>query len=304
MTVTINEIWEKEDFTLVRGNFFHEDSSCTKTFVVDGVSTEAEACSLAYYAADRYIATPDGELSIPRHSASIAEKCGESRWKVSVEYRYLPLSDENTRDGGYDSDDDGTSHGRGYNDQNKNVVTHSFDCTASTLHLTTPLAQWCRWSSVGGTQDTPCPGIPIGMPSDEEGEPAGVDIVWPQVTEKYTKTFPIEVVLSTAWKRKMIAFHRCVNMGSYHGYDTGEVLFLGCSYNTPLVGSKTVSVDFNFSIIENDYNASFAGHLIGNVCGHDYVWAKHKQDANGIKVVDAVFVSQVYVYRNLSLLGV
>lgn len=189
----------------------------------------------------------------------------------------------------------------GYDTRSKAVA--AFDCSNATFHAVNALRQECRFSTTGIPIGVQCTHIPIGSTLKHDDEPAGLDILYPQVTEKYVKVLPFDKVTSTAWKRKMSRFNRCLNSGTFKGWSPGEVLFMGCNYSTPVSGVDDVVVEFNFSIAENEDNAVVGGHAIGMVLGHDYIWTM-QTDVNGVTTVANVFVSGVYAFRDFSELGV
>lgn len=80
-------------------------------------------------------------------------------------------------------------------------------------------------------------------------------------------------------------------------------MFMGLSYTTPQRGVKTVKVTFDFSIRLNEDKATVAGIKVGDVKGHEYVWAVTSgaySDNNVSPVVQYIFKSQVVEFADFS----
>ena len=294
--ITIDESYEMASMTLRQGNFGNANSTVARIYVVRGASDETEACAAAYEKAPDKIPDMEGRDRIPKLQAQVHEKCGDSIWKIAVEYGYTtgssPTSDED--------------------DQEENDVPEvSFQCSGSTIHITQAIDQVCRYSRPGLPEISheDAKKIPIGWNGKRgpESEAAGVDVPCAELHEIYVKHMRFSVVRSIAWRRKVAKCYRKINVGKFKGWEPGEVMFMGCSYTTPLRGVDKVKVTFDFLIRQNEDNVKVCGHDIGDIYGQDYVWAitSDKKNGNAIsKVVDYIFDSRVVPVADFNILGV
>lgn len=186
----------------------------------------------------------------------------------------------------------------------------NFDCSAGTKHVSTPIAQVCVYSADDSREaGNLASAIPVGWNGKfgAESEVAGVDVSIGELRETYTKTFSRSKVMSSSWKRKVANMVGKVNSGTFHGWDPGEVMFLGASYAAPLKGSEEVKVSFQFSIRINEKNAKVGAINVGDCAGFEYLWAitsDRIEDGKRIPIVKKIYKAQVCQSANLSVLGV
>lgn len=180
-------------------------------------------------------------------------------------------------------------------------ATVSFDCGGGTMHRTHAIG---KERIAFGTKKA---GGAIGWngKSGSEMSITGVDIPTAQLRETYTKIMKLSKI-TTAYKRKVANLVGKVNMGSFKGWESGEVMFLGMSYSCPAKKSAKVTVSFNFSIQMNEHNAQVGEKKIGNKKGWEYVWVLSKtvMDKDTPKLdIEAIYVDQVCEYANFGILG-
>jgi hypothetical protein len=150
--------------------------------------------------------------------------------------------------------------------------------------------------------------IPIGWNGKlgRESSATGVEVHMPELREQYVRIMKYETVRSSAWRRRIASCIGKVNSGAFKGWNRGEVMFLGCSYQTPQDNDSKVKVTFEFLIRINETNAIVSGINIGNIYGHEYVWAVQDNyigaaSDNNIKYI---FCAQVADFADFDILGV
>lgn len=100
-----------------------------------------------------------------------------------------------------------------------------------------------------------------------------------------------------------------VNKGSFHGWQTGEVMFIGASYSAPSDNnSAKVVVSFDFMIQPNESEFEICGNKISKE-GFEYAWSITRTSADAEKkspAVDVVgiYIDQVCPYADFGCLGV
>ena len=180
-------------------------------------------------------------------------------------------------------------------ENNVGEATVSFDCSGGSVHLTQAYAQR-RGLSIGWNGKTG-----DGM------EVAGVDVPVAQMRETYTQIKRLSE-LTTAYKRRVAACVGKVNNGKFKGWEAGEVMFLGASYNAPDKNSSKVAVTYNFSIQPNEAGAVYGGITIGAKKGWEYVWAITKSlvgvGGSPASVIRAIYIAQVAQYADFGKLGI
>ena len=89
--ITIQELYDSHQVSLIRGSLLNSGSVATRNYLVRGTNDEIIACQRAYSLAPPYIIDNETDLRlyrIPKYSVSVSERCDDTTWKVSVEYRY------------------------------------------------------------------------------------------------------------------------------------------------------------------------------------------------------------------------
>ena len=287
MSITVKQAWSGVDLSLEQGSGSNSNSAATVTYIVKGTTDDIAACTSAYEFA------PEEYSSIPKKSVSISERLTDDTWKVEVRYGSESAS---SGDGGGDENDE---------------ATVSFDCSAGTKHMTQAIEQTCVFAADGQTKDSAsaAAAVPIGWNGKDgsESEAAGVDVSIGELRETYTKPMSKSKVTGTSWKRKVAELVGKVNSGSFKGWSSGEVMFLGCSYSAPTKGSKNVNVSFHFAIRLNESKATVAGHSVGSKKGFEYIWALTDDEVkNGERVrkVKKIYKAEVCYTDSFGSLGI
>lgn len=287
MAITVTQAWDAVDLELEQGSGTHSSSAATVHYIVTGTEVDTEACTAAYNAA------PEEYCSIPKKSVSISERLTDNTWKIEVKF-----GSESTSSGGDSGDED-------------DEPTVSFDCSAGTKHMTQAIEQTCVYAADGQTKDSAsvAAAVPIGWNGKDgcESEAAGVDVSIGELRETYTKPMSKSKVTGTSWKRKVAELVGKVNSGSFKGWNSGEVMFLGCSYSAPTKGSKKVNVSFHFAIRLNENKATVAGHSVGSKKGFEYIWALTDDEVrNGERVrkVKKIYKAEVCYTDGFGSLGI
>lgn len=206
----------------------------------------------------------------------------------------------------YDSSDNEDSG----DDDDEEEATVNFDCSAGTKHISAPIAQVCVYSADNQRENgSLASAIPIGWngKTGSESEVAGVDIPIGELRETYTKILSRNKVMSSSWKKKVGKMVGKVNAGAFHGWDKGEVMFLGASYAAPLKGAAKVKVSFHFSIHINEKNAKVGAINAGDCDGFEYLWAIQSDKVEAgkrIPQVKKIYKAQVCQSADMSTLGV
>lgn len=245
-------------------------------YLVFEVDSEEAALSAVYEQVEK---TNNG---LPLYSLEIDSRKTENTFQVNVIYK-----DEEDSGAGSDDDDDDEE------------ATESFDCGGGTKHMLYSLGQRKAY----GDKDA---GGAIGWngKTGDDCAIAGVDVPTAQLRETYTKQMRISR-LNTGFKRKVASLVGKVNAGSFKGWNSGEVMFLGMSYSTPAKKAKKVTVSFNFAIQPNESGVKVGGKSVSKK-GFEYVWAISRTVArNGTPKleVEGIYVDQVCDYASFSGLG-
>lgn len=257
-------------------NQYGNYTSVEVQYLVFEVDSEENALSAVYEIVDKE------KNGLPLSSLEIDSRETETTFRVNVIYR-----EEESGDTDISGDDD------------KEEPTESFDCGGGTKHMLYSFSQ----KIVYGDKDA---GGAIGW-NGKTGDDCvitGVDVPTAQLRETYTKPMSISR-LTTSYKRKIASLVGKVNSASFKGWNPGEVMFLGMSYNTPAKRAKTVTVSFNFAIQPNETNVKVGGHSVSKK-GFEYVWAISTTSTAGRKPkleVEAIYVDQVCENASFAALG-
>lgn len=289
---TVKELFEMGSMTLRSGNMGNAGTRAAKQFMVFNAADEVAACTAAYKAAPAKIPDSDGKLKIPRLQAQILERCNETTWKVRVEYGYVTGSSNSIDEDDRDDPD---------------VPEVCFQCTTSMERVIKPLSQTCVYARSGFSVPNPME-VPIGWNGKFNGESQaeGVSVPVPEVQEQYVRILKYSTVRSSAWRRRIAKCVGRVNKGKFKGWNAGEALFMGASYNTPQRGVEKVKVTFHFTIRINESSVSVSGHPIGDVKGHEYVWAVMDDSVSSgalAKNIRFIFKSQLFKAADFGELG-
>ena len=290
--ITIEELFDSGSLTLRSGNLGNASSKAAKQYMVYGAADEVEACTAAYKAAPYKIPDADGKLKIPRLQAQMVERCNETTWKVRVEYGYATGSSNSIDEEDRDDPD---------------VPEVCFQCATSMERIVKPLSQACVYARSGFSAPNPAE-IPIGWNGKFKGESQaeGVSVPVPEVQEQYVRILKYSTVRSSKWRRRIAKCVGRVNKGKFKGWNAGEAMFMGASYNTPQRGVEKVKVTFHFAIRINESSVSVAGHNIGDVKGFEYVWAVMDDSVSSgalTKNVRFIFRAQLFKSADFGELG-
>ncbi len=306
--VVINQVWEKDDFNLEVGIIDNQRSSLSYTYIVRGCDNEAEACKAAWDYAPETYDNPDLKgnkktKGIPKARVSAEERCGENIWKVKVEYEHTQSSEnssDNVADDAEVRDDIANGH--------KEVT---FEASAESDTIIYPYEQNLIWKADSAP---PLPVEPIKIPIGWNGrfgsnaEYSGVEIQPSGTREEYKRLLKYSTVRDRKWRRRIIDCRNCMNNSKFKGWEKGEAMFLGASYQTPQKGVKYVDVTFSFSIRRNEKNPEIAGIQFDEIYGWNYPWVVYNDVANvadysfGVRP-KYIFVARVLKYANFDVLG-
>lgn len=165
------------------------------------------------------------------------------------------------------------------------------------------LTEWMTFETGGGTRhltvskgtskypsSAPDYGGAIGV--DQDGTVHGVDVTMPALTFAINKVYNS---FSESNIAHVSSFTGKVNSGSFHGFNAGEVLFLGASGGQR--SDRKWEVSYKFSVSPNESGFSVGGIGVSNKKGWQYAWVKYKDEVSGDAVVrkpEAVYVETVY----------
>ena len=112
--------------------------------------------------------------------------------------------------------------------------------------------------------------------------------------------------MTAAFRRKIMELTGCVNSSSFHGWQPGEVLFLGASSASPFrnnQGTMLVEVTFRFAIRSNVSSLNYAGVNLGNAGGWDVPWCITDPTLGGrVPAIKGVYLSSIYKKGDFSRL--
>jgi len=145
------------------------------------------------------------------------------------------------------------------------------------------------------------------------GEINGTKRLAPSMTEECIATFKADEI-TTAYKRMLLKLTGCVNNAPFHGWEKGEVLFVGASQNRSYQNDRKdwlTDVVFHFSIRPNMVSPQIGGVVLpGTVEGWDYPWCIEENtvaSANGGRLparkVSGVYLTRIYRRADFNLLA-
>ena len=252
-------------------------------YVVVAAQNEDEALQQVLETAEKKI------NNIPLQSIEIDRKDNENTFHVSANYEMSSSGGSGDRNNGYTEEDD---------------QTVSFDCSGGTKHVTRAYQQKRVYG--GNFDDANC-GIGWNGKTGSDSNFAGVDIPTADMRLTYTKVLSRSKAFSTDYQRNVASVVGNINNAPFKGWQTGEVMFLGCSYSTPEKSRDKITVTFNFRIQQNEKNASISGIPIGKKYGFDYIWVRSGTVVNSSSLpenkIESIYLSRVCEFADFRKLG-
>ena len=256
---------------------------------IDGTGrlTEATIQYLIFEALDETDALNYAFSEIPKNlenltllSVAISERKNENIFLLDVSYGVSSISESSNED------------------EEDEEPTVNFDCTTGSGHINTAIkpVEVIHGPDVGNI-------IGWNGKLGDDCEIAGCDIPIATTTETYTKVMSVSKVLSNSFRRKIVELTSCVNSKSFKGWDVGEVMFMGCSYASPIKGASKVTVSFNFAIRVNETVDIRGKKVFVRGWNHLDVITKPKEE-NGKPDFDllGIYVAQVSKYKDFGVL--
>lgn len=112
--------------------------------------------------------------------------------------------------------------------------------------------------------------------------------------------------MTAAFRRTIMELTGCVNGSVFHGWQPGEMLFLGASSASPFRnnnGVMLVEVTFRFAIKSNISSLDYAGVNLGKAGGWDIPWCITDPTVAGISPsIVGVYLSSIYKKGDFSRL--
>ena len=252
-----------------------------------GKLTEAVIQYLVFEALDETTALSYAFSEIPKElenlnllSVAISERKSENIFSVEASYGVSSFSDS-TND-----------------EEEEEEPTVNFDCTTGSSHINTALAPV-------KVEYGPEIGNIIGWNGKfgDDCEINGCDIPIATTTETYTKVMSVSKVLSSSFRRKIVELTGAVNSKSFKGWNAGEVMFMGCSYASPVKGATKVTVSFNFAIRVNEIVDIKGISVFVRGWEHLDVITKPKvKDGKPDFALECIYVAQVSKYEDFGAL--
>jgi hypothetical protein len=181
----------------------------------------------------------------------------------------------------------------------------NYDCGGGTVHVVQAISQTRVY---GGSTDDAGGMIGWNGKGGSEADFAGVDIPCGEMRLGYTKSMRISQLTNVTYMKTVAACVGRINSATWRGWEPGELMFLGCSYSTPLRGSERISVTFNFKAQRNESNAVVGGHSVGSKKGFEYLWSRSNAvtETNGTPAnnIVAIYKSVVCKEADFSVLGI
>lgn len=227
-------------------------------------------------------AAPTTHLGLLRKSWTVDEQ-GSTNWEGTVTYSKAGELTQNTQPE------------TGYSE-------YSFDLTGGTQHIQHGLSTAGGFTNLATMPDF---GGAIGVSRNGNSVNVdGCDVVVPSF--EYSETHYVDAAdIDAAYIQTLKGLTGSVNNGTFKGFSTGEVLFLGARGSQR--GNDDWRVDYLFRI-----SANVTGRTIGDItaiakAGHDYLWVLHEEVEGGDMIQKypvAVYVEKVYPDGNFAGLGI
>lgn len=254
------------------------------TYIVDGIeSIDAEDGEIdALQAVRDHV--PATRQNLPLKTIEIDTREAEHTYRVNVTWE---KESSGSSSGSSDTDDD--------------EPTVSFNCCGGTRHVENSLNQRHLKGDLdaGGM-------INWNGKTGSEMDVRGTDVPTGQIQKTYTRKMRLSDFTS-AYERKLGQMAGTVNRSAWKGWEAGEVMFLGCSYNGVDRNSAKISVNYNFAMQPNESNVEVGGVSVDKK-GFELLWAIKKtlKDSAGrpkVEVTD-LYLDQVVNYSDFSELGI
>jgi hypothetical protein len=132
--------------------------------------------------------------------------------------------------------------------------------------------------------------------SGSAGSASGANVVTAAIRENCVLTLKRRE-FNIQFRKKILSLTGHINSLPFHGWETGEVLFLGASSGAPYVNDENeelVDVTLKFAIRQNREDLYVNGHIF-SARGWEIVWPVGQH---------YVYVSQVYPEADFNILGV
>lgn len=132
--------------------------------------------------------------------------------------------------------------------------------------------------------------------SGSAGSASGANVVTAAIRENCVLTLKRRE-FNIQFRKKILSLTGHINSLPFHGWETGEVLFLGASSGAPYVNDENeelVDVTLKFAIRQNREDLYVNGHIF-SARGWEIVWPVGQHH---------VYVSQVYPEADFNILGV
>jgi len=234
--------------------------------------------------------SPAGIGLAERTGASVVANHGSGVYEVSVEYQRETSGDRKD-----------TAH---VNDE-----TWRFECSSS--RILTYRAE--SVVSVLTDPEAPAafsdPGLSLNWNgrSGSECEISGVHVLVPEMREVCTRTYSPSHI-TNIFKRRIMEMTGCVNSKRFHGWEAGEVLFLGAVQGDQFEnrnGKDLTKVRYRFAIRPNRKNVDAGGLGVLDVDGWDYLWnIPWPEPGAHAYASGAAVVSRLYRRADLTNLGI
>ncbi|OQA03991.1 MAG: hypothetical protein BWY69_00146 [Planctomycetes bacterium ADurb.Bin401] len=186
----------------------------------------------------------------------------------------------------------------GYSSKNTGTIEYNFDTGGGSQKITQTISPL----TVTAYGDNP-PDFK-GAINVDDNSVNGIDIIVPVFNFNETKQIGRDFI-TTAFKTSVFRLTSKVNSQPWHGFEAGEVLFMGAS------GSKhgrtgDYELNFKFAASPNKTNITI-GSITGiNKKGWEYLWVRYEKSTDQnclIQIPRAVYVHQVYESGDFSALG-
>lgn len=149
----------------------------------------------------------------------------------------------------------------------------SFDCSTTSYLRKEAIEQVIAYTDPEAREVAQKIGTKIGWNGKDGAESVieGVEVPTAMIRETYTRVLPFSE-LTTSFRRTIAKMTGKVNNSSFHGWDAGEVMFLGASFSGAINNSALITVSYHFQIQLNESSAQVAGKNIGLLRGFAYAW--------------------------------
>lgn len=182
----------------------------------------------------------------------------------------------------------------------------SFNVHTGKVHTNEAVALIKRVS--GENAVAPDPGISVGW-NGKKGiysQISGIDTAVMEMRERCTATY-LPSSITSSFKRGIMELTGKVNSNAFHGWNAGEVLFLGAVQGNEFEnsqGTTLVNIYYDFAIRPNTANYMVSNIDIGAVKGWHHVWnIANSSPAQQQLSIAGIYVSQIYQEASFNSLG-